>query len=178
MGTNAGHSPVRAAEGGRIDEFSSMTSAAEWVIWNGSIGIVDTVRLGSITDGATGRLARLAPPYDVVGPFSFDELETHGRIVFGSCLVMSQRRWREDQDALRIEARAARRALWDQLARDQNDDAFREVLELPLQGMLTATDIKAAFRRLAKTAHPDAGGSNELYRRISEARDALLARLE
>ncbi|MGJ4901313.1 J domain-containing protein [Bradyrhizobium sp. HKCCYLS2058] len=154
-----------------------MTGAADWVIWNGSVGIVDTVRLGAIVEGATGRLAQLAPPYDAVGPFSFDELETQGRVVFGACLVMSQRRWRQDQDALRIEARAARRALWDRLARDRNDDAFRAVLELPLQGTLTATHIKDAFRRLAKTAHPDAGGSNDLYRRISEARDALLAQL-
>ncbi|UFZ07963.1 J domain-containing protein [Bradyrhizobium ontarionense] len=155
-----------------------MTSAGEWVIWNGSMGIVDTVRLGPVVDDATGRPVRLAPPYDVVGPFSLDELETHGRIVFGACLVMSQRRWREDQDALRIAARAARRALWDQLDRDEDDDAFRTILDLPLQGRLTAVDIKVAFRRLAKTAHPDAGGSNEWYRRISEAREALLAQLD
>jgi hypothetical protein len=155
-----------------------MNSAAEWVIWNGSMGIVDTVRLGAIVDDATGRLARLAPPYDVVGPFSLDELETHGRIAFGACLVMSQRRWREDQDALRIAARAARRALWDQLDRDEDDEPFRTILELPLQGRLTAADIKSAFRRLAKTAHPDAGGSNDLYRHISEARDALLAQVD
>lgn len=155
-----------------------MSSAAEWVIWNGSMGIVDTVRLGAIIDGATGRLVWLAPPYDVVGPFSFDELERQGRIIFGACLVMSQRRWREDQDALRMEARAARRALWDQLARDQDDEAFRTILELPLQGRLTAVDIKVAFRRLAKTAHPDAGGRNELYRRISDAREVLLAQLD
>ncbi|GLH80283.1 hypothetical protein SSBR45G_51920 [Bradyrhizobium sp. SSBR45G] len=155
-----------------------MTSAAEWVIWNGSIGIVDTVRLDPIVDGTSERRARLAPPYDVVGPFSLDELEMQGRITFGACLVMSQQRWREDQDALRIAARTARRALWDQLSRDQDDEASRAVLELPLQGVLTATDIKAAFRRLAKTAHPDAGGNNELYRRISEAREALLAQLD
>ncbi|MDU3046293.1 MAG: J domain-containing protein, partial [Bradyrhizobium sp.] len=67
-----------------------MTSAAEWVIWNGSIGIVDSVRLGPVNDGAAGRRVSLAPPYDVVGPFSLDELETQGRIAFGACLVMSQ----------------------------------------------------------------------------------------
>ncbi|MGJ5176431.1 J domain-containing protein [Bradyrhizobium oligotrophicum] len=152
-----------------------MTIAADWVIWNGSLGIVDTVRLGPVVDGGRARLASLAPPYDVVGPFSLDELETQGRIVFGACLVMSQRRWREDQNALRMAARAARRALLDRLAHDEDDEAFRSVLELPLQGPLTTADIRAAFRRLAKSAHPDAGGSSELYRRISDARDALLA---
>ncbi|MDU1670293.1 MAG: hypothetical protein E6833_29365 [Bradyrhizobium sp.] len=75
-------------------------------------------------------------------------------------------------------ARAARSALLDQLTRNQDDVAFRTILELPLQGSLTTSDIKTAFRRLAKSAHPDAGGSSELYRRISEARAALLARLD
>ncbi|CCE00419.1 molecular chaperone DnaJ [Bradyrhizobium sp. STM 3809] len=155
-----------------------MTSTAEWVIWNGSMGIVDTVRLGTIIDGAAGRLASLAPPYDVVGPFSLDELETRGRISFGACLVMSQQRWREDQDGLRIAARAARRAWLDQLTQDEDDEAHRALLDLPLRGSLTATEINAGFRRLAKSAHPDAGGSNERYRRISEAREALLAQLD
>jgi hypothetical protein len=164
--------------GGPINESGSMTSAAEWVIWNGSIGIVDSVRLGPVIDGAAGRRVSLAPPYDVVGPFSLDELETQGRIAFGACLVMSQQRWRQDQDELRIAARAARSALLDQLTRNQDDVAFRTILELPLQGSLTTSDIKTAFRRLAKSAHPDAGGSSELYRRISEARAALLARLD
>ncbi|MGJ4891255.1 J domain-containing protein [Bradyrhizobium sp. HKCCYLS3077] len=154
-----------------------MTLSAEWVIWNGTMGIVDTVRLAPVVDEADGRLARLAPPYDVVGPFSLDELETHGRIAFGACLVMSQQRWREDQDTLRREARAARRTLLDQLSRDDEDDAFRTILGLPPQGRLAASDINAAFRRLAKSAHPDAGGSNDMYRRISEAREALLAQL-
>ncbi|WP_035646134.1 molecular chaperone DnaJ [Bradyrhizobium sp. ORS 285] len=154
-----------------------MTSAVDWVIWNGSMGIVDTVRLGPVSDGATGRLVSLAPPYEVVGPFSLDALEAEGRIAFGACLVMSQQRWREDQDGLRIAARAARRALLDLFTRDEDDEAHRALLELPLQGRLTATEINAGFRRLAKSAHPDAGGSNELYRRISEAREALLAQL-
>lgn len=42
------------------------------------------------------------------------------------------------------------------------------------EGALKPAEINAAFRRLAKTAHPDAGGSDEHYRRIAEARDALL----
>jgi curved DNA-binding protein CbpA len=43
--------------------------------------------------------------------------------------------------------------------------------------LLTASDVNAAFRQLAKTAHPDGGGSDEDYRRIVEARDALLKNL-
>jgi len=47
-----------------------------------------------------------------------------------------------------------------------------------MEGALKPSEINAAFRRLAKTAHPDAGGSGEHYRRIADARDALLRQFE
>ncbi len=153
-----------------------MTDKEEWFVWNGSIGVLDRVTIGVIEHGAGGRSAFLAPPYDVVGPFSLDELETLGRIAFGACLVMSPERWREDQVELRREGQEKRRAflLRMEYAGDERDS--RETLNLPADGALEPADINAAFRRLAKTAHPDAGGSDELYRRIAQARDALLER--
>ncbi len=152
-----------------------MTNEEEWVIWNGSMGILDMVRIGLVEEGAGGREACLAPPYDVVGPFSLDELESLGRIAFGECLVMSRQRWQEDQVGLRFEAREKRRAFLFQPDFDDDDaKEHREVLNLPIEGALALSEINAAFRRLAKIAHPDVGGSYEHYRRISEARDALL----
>ncbi len=150
-----------------------MTDKEEWVVWNGSLGVLDMARIGRVEDGGGGRSAFLAPPYDVVGPFSLDELETQGRIAFGACLVMSRLRWQEDQVDLRRQAQERRRAF---LARMEFDDdkEHREILDLPMEGALEASQVNAAFRRLAKTAHPDAGGSNEQYRRIADARDALL----
>jgi len=152
-----------------------MTDKQEWVVWNGSMGILDMARIGDIQHGASGRTAHLAPPYGVVGPFNLDELETLGRIAFGACLVMSRQRWQEDQVALRIEAREKRRRLL--FALEIDDQEYREILDLPFEGLLEASDINAAFRQLAKIAHPDAGGSDEQYRRIVEARDALLRQL-
>lgn len=145
----------------------------EWVIWNGSMGVLDVVRIGRIEDDEA-RSAYLASPYEVVGPFSFGELEAEGRIAFGECVVMSRERWQADQVKLRIEAREKRRAF---LARFETGDDYEEArtaLGLPEDGRLEPDEINAAFRRLAKTAHPDAGGSSEDYRRISEARDTLL----
>lgn len=153
-----------------------MTDKEEWFVWNGSIGILDSVTIGAVEHGAGGRSAFLAPPYDVVGPFSLDELETLGRIAFGACLVMSRERWREDQVELRREGQEKRRAFLLRLDFDGDERERREILNLPANGALEPADINAAFRRLAKTAHPDAGGSDELYRRIAEARDALLER--
>lgn len=152
-----------------------MTDKEEWVVWNGSLGILVTATIGQIEHGDSGRSACLAPPYDVVGPFSLDELETQGRIVFGACLVMSRQRWQEEQVDLRTEAREKRRSFLFQLDEDDERE-HREVLDLPMEGPLEPSEINAAFRRLAKIAHPDAGGSDEHYRQIAEARDALLQR--
>ncbi|MGA7809959.1 J domain-containing protein [Bradyrhizobium sp.] len=152
-----------------------MAEKEQWVVWNGSLGILDMVTIGHIENREGGRSAFLAPPYDVVGPFSLDELQARGRIAFGACLVLSRRRWQEDQVELRFAARAERRALPFRLGFKDDDEENREVLNLSRQGALEPAQINAAFRRLAKTAHPDAGGSDEHYRRIAQARDALLA---
>jgi hypothetical protein len=155
-----------------------MTDKEQWVIWNGSLGILDMATIGHIEDGEGGRRACLAPPYDIVGPFSLDDLEVRGRIAFGECLVMSRQRWQQDQLDLRVEAREKRRAFLFRLDFNTDDREHREVLNLPMEGALKPSQINAAFRRLAKTAHPDAGGSDEHYRRIAEARDALLEQFE
>ncbi|WP_067734101.1 molecular chaperone DnaJ [Novosphingobium naphthalenivorans] len=149
-----------------------MTAEPDWVIWNGSMGVLDMVAIGRI-EGGHGFLAE---PYDVVGPFSLDELETEGRIAFGECLVMSRQRWQQDQVDLRRAAREKRQAYIMRPAFTDDEAGHRETLDLPEEGLLKAAQINAAFRRLAKTAHPDAGGSSAQYHRISEARDALLER--
>jgi hypothetical protein len=41
-----------------------------------------------------------------------------------------------------------------------------------------AEEIRAAYRRAAKTTHPDSGGSNEAFRRIQMAAEILLAEAE
>ena len=150
-----------------------MALGEEWVIWNGAMGVLDMASIDRIESVNGRRDAFLAPPYAIVGPFSLDALVAEGRIAFGECLIMSRQRWREDQTELRIAARAKRRA---QILRmnGYNGLGHRETLDLPLESALDASQINAAFRKLAKAAHPDAGGSDALYRRIAEARDALL----
>ena len=151
-----------------------MATDEEWVIWNGSMGILDMVRIGRVEEGEGGRRACLAPPYDIVGPFDLEELETGGRIAFGECLVMSRERWRLDQNRLRLEAREKRRAILSRMGWDDDQEEHRGALGLPLEGVLEPSQINAAFRRLAKAAHPDTGGSNEAYRRLVDAREVLL----
>jgi hypothetical protein len=163
----------------------------EWVIWNSAHGLVTTVTIGQIEVSAGGRSAWLDEPFDMVGPFSLDELETHSRIAFAACIVMSRQRWQDDQVELRRESLKIRRAE-QQRINEKNarysrkhyeyqdnrkpfeEQQHRETLNLPIDGNLEPRQINAAFRRLAQKAHPDVGGSNEQFVRITEARNALL----
>lgn len=167
------------------------TGDDEWVIWNGGHGLVTTATLGRVEIGSNGRQAWMDEPFEMLGPFSLDELESHGRIAFAACIVMSRQRWREDQAALKHESRQQRRAAEERLheefarfyghrarppARRQPTDEreHRAALNLPAEGKLERRQVNAAFRRLAQKAHPDVGGSHEQFLRISKARTVLL----
>lgn len=150
--------------------------------------------IGRIEVGTDGRQAWLDPPFDMVGPFSLDELETSGQIAFAACIVMSRQKWQDDQVELRQAAFAKRRAAQERMnakqekynrgrgrrrkhLRQVDEKQHRETLKLPIDGTLEPSQIKAAFRRLAQKAHPDTGGSHEQFLRITEARNALLDRI-
>jgi len=164
----------------------------EWVIWNGAYGIVTMATIGRVEVGTGGRMAWLNQPYNMAGPFSLDVHEAHGRIAFAACIVMSRQRWQDDQVELRqasLKKRsAAQERMNEEFARffgnhsgyhDQRkpfeERQHREALNLPVEGKLEPSQIKAAFRRLAQKVHPDVGGSDEQFVRITEARNALLA---
>ena len=76
----------------------------QWIIWNGSLGIRDFVTIERIEVASQRRSAWLEAPYDMVGPFSFDDLESNGEISFAACVVMSRQKWQENQRTLREEA--------------------------------------------------------------------------
>lgn len=54
------------------------------------------------------------------------------------------------------------------------EECHRQLLGLPLDGNLSAPDIHQAWKRAAKTAHPDGGGSEQKFQELSAARDALI----
>lgn len=54
------------------------------------------------------------------------------------------------------------------------DQRHRQMLGLPLDGHLVATEIHQAFRRTAKRLHPDAGGDAAAFLALAAARDALM----
>lgn len=163
------------------------------VVWNGKIGIRDFAMIDRVEADAQGRNAWLEDPYGMVGPFDFDALESQGRIDFAACTVMSLAQWRRDGQALIHAAMRHRQKqterLFEELKRanarkrrhgspsaQTGEREMRALLELPTEGVLEVRQIKTAYRRLVKTAHPDVGGNHELFVQITEARDILLER--
>ena len=54
------------------------------------------------------------------------------------------------------------------------EQQYRQLLGLPSGGFIAAAEIHRAFKRAAKTAHPDAGGSERAFLELAAARDALM----
>jgi hypothetical protein len=54
------------------------------------------------------------------------------------------------------------------------EQRYRQVLGLPLGRPLSAAEIHRAYKRVAKRAHPDAGGSAREFVELSAARDGLM----
>jgi hypothetical protein len=54
------------------------------------------------------------------------------------------------------------------------EECHRQLLGLPLDRRLTLSEIHRAYKRVAKSAHPDAGGSAREFQAVSAAREALM----
>lgn len=54
------------------------------------------------------------------------------------------------------------------------EERHRQLLGLPLDRRLSAPEIHRAWKRAARSAHPDAGGSAQAFLALSAARDALI----
>ena len=54
------------------------------------------------------------------------------------------------------------------------EECYRQLLGLPLGRRLSGAEIHRAYKRGAKRAHPDAGGSAREFLELSTARDALM----
>lgn len=54
------------------------------------------------------------------------------------------------------------------------EERYRQMLGLPLGCHLSGRQIHQAFKRAAKSAHPDAGGSAKEFLQLTAAREALI----
>jgi len=156
----------------------------QYIIYNSALGIRDFVMIDRVENNSEGNHAWLEEPYDMVGPFSIDELQTHGKIKFAQCIVMSRKYWQNNQQSLKADSlkrqNKIREEMFKRLKRKnrsnyKNEKRYREILSLPLDCVLNASQIKKAFKKVSKKVHPDIGGSHDDFVNLNMARDKLLA---
>jgi curved DNA-binding protein CbpA len=164
----------------------------EFIIWNGTLGIRDFVSIGEVKTDCASIEVWLEEPYEFVGPILLDDLVSCGQISFEACIIMTKQKWQEEKNSFQEDAYKEQCRIQRELNEDikqhnkkrqqfmqsescYSEKEYQELLSLPLEGVLESSTIKAAFRKLAKTTHPDVGGSHELFVKITHARDTLLA---
>jgi len=153
----------------------------EFIIWNCSFGVRDFVSIGEIKKEKQLTKIWLEDPYDMVGPLNLEELLLDGEINFAACIIMTKQRWEKNQQKLRQEAYKKQKKIHQefqenkkQLHQQNNQQEYRKLLSLPLTGKLKVSQIKAAYKKLAKAKHPDVGGTHEKFVLITEAKEALI----
>jgi hypothetical protein len=59
---------------------------------------------------------------------------------------------------------------------DTKEVEHRRMLGLPENGAVLKSEIEQAYRVAARRAHPDVGGSDDEFKRLAAAKDALIIR--
>lgn len=159
----------------------------DFIIYNNKLGVRDFVSIGKIETYSNISSAWLESPYEMVGPFSLDELIITGKISFEQCVVMSEAKWEEEQILLQKEAflnqRRRQEEFQDEIYKHNkkranvlfgNEKEHRQILCLPIEGNLEENQIKTAYKIVVKKVHPDVGGSHEKFIQVTKAKDTLL----
>ena len=137
----------------------------EWIIWNSAIGIRDFVTIGHVD--TQENVAWLESPYQMVGPFSIEELTTQGEISFAECVVMSKQKWQDERESLltisMMRRRKAQQEFFEELEKQNRRkqynhthelEEFRTLLNLPISGTLEISQINRPTEKLPKKPIP------------------------
>jgi hypothetical protein len=159
----------------------------DFIIWNSTLGISDFVSIGEIEQNNNKLEVWLDEPYDFVGPLDLDILLHKDELHFEACVIMSEKRWEENKNRFLFESYAKQQHTFREFQEELNkrnkqksqnhinqEIKYRELLCLPQNGTLKISEIKTAYKKKAKTEHPDMGGSHEKFILITEAKEALL----
>jgi hypothetical protein len=155
----------------------------EFIVWNSSLGIRDFATIGESQDNNGVTLIWLDEPYEMVGPLNLEILLKDGQTDFEACSILTQEYWQENQNRLKQKSYQKQQDMYEEI-RNYNiskqkqshskEIECRKLLYLPLEGKLKSDMIKTAYRKIAKKEHPDTGGTQEGFVKLTEAKECLL----
>ena len=146
--------------------------------WTGELDYVKIAEIRNENYG--GRSGRLVEPFaSRMGWFDYDRLLRKGRAEGQGFTIYTLEFWNSNGKAeiekyKKLHGRKADRF---RFANNPHETAYRQRLGLPEFGNLRKSDIEQAFKKAAKRIHPDVGGSDNEFKLLSSAREALLKRL-
>jgi hypothetical protein len=155
-----------------------MADTREWFVWNTFKGGVETASIAETRKDKWNTSALLSEPYGITSVqwFNLDDLEKRGRVETRGYVILSPEQWAAERDALHEKLSKTKATHLRSPPLDPLETKHRGVLNLPNHGPVSKSEIEFAFRKAAKTSHPDVGGQAEEFKRVSEAKDALLLR--
>ena len=159
----------------------------EFIVWNSALGIRDYATVGEVKKDGDSFFIWMDEPYEMVGPLDFHELCRLGELKFEACSILTKQKWQDNYIFLKQESYKKRQKSFQDFERFNNmresvkqskelekQRESRELLSLPSSGKLTLSQIKNAYKKMVKTEHPDLGGNDERFIRVTEAKDALM----
>lgn len=151
----------------------------DFIIYNSQLVLRAFVWIEKIEAKDEQTIAYLEEPYEMVY-FDLDKLILKGKISFEACKVYTTKKWNEELKQIQKEAFINQRKNQKQYIikpENKNQRKHRELLALPLEGILKQEQIKNAYRTLVKKVHPDVGGGHEKFIEVTFAKNELLKKL-
>jgi hypothetical protein len=154
-----------------------MTDDEEYPVMTQFRGTLDYAKIAQVRDDRHGQSAMLAEPFGSrMGWFNYTDLLQRGRAESQGFTVYTPDFWKANRNAEieRYMKQWFSKGPFQSIAADEAE--HRLLLALPDTGALLKSEIEQAFKIAARRAHPDAGGSNDAFRQVAAAKDALIAR--
>jgi hypothetical protein len=150
----------------------------EWLVWNKFNGNLEIASIVQVWKTKFGRNAYLSDPHkEKIGAIDLDELLRKGRFEASGKIVFSQEQWElERADLLekfnKFKSQASSYVWPNSVSKEAE---YRKLLNIPADGPVHKEEVILAYRKLAKVYHPDVGGSEEDFKRITKAKDELIS---
>lgn len=153
-----------------------MTDEEEYPVVTQFSGTLDYAKIAQTRDDKYGPSAMLAEPFGSrMGWFNYTDFLKNGRADSRGFTVYTPDYWKANRDAEIKRCAKKQWVRWPQSV--ASDEAhYRHLLGLPDTGPLLKSEIDQAFKIAAKRAHPDVGGSNDAFKQLAAAKDALIGR--
>ncbi len=113
-----------------------------------------------------------------MGWFAYDGLLKQGKAESQGFTVYSREFWQANRDAeiTRYMKSWFPKGPMFEAVTDTNEVEHRRLLGLPEKGAVLKSEIEQAYKIAARRAHPDAGGSDDAFKQLAAAKEALSER--